>query len=185
MKRFAAVATTLLIAASTAPLQAQEEGTTVTLTVGPSFVNFAGFGGSFPAAVAQLNVSKPFTRVTGGELSFFAMAPLGGATSMPGCVPLASCVTTQTPSLLSGALISVFAYASETGLRASVGGGGAFASGGEGFPHRASPAGVVGLDWIPESRNRLIPSLAVRLVYLTSPIAGARQLLLPGFGLRF
>lgn len=184
MKRFATVVVTLIAAAS-APLHAQEEATTVTLSVGPSFVNFVSFGGSFPAAVAQLSVSKPFTRQTGGELSFFALAPLGSAAAVPDCPPLVSCVATQTPSLLSGALVSVFAYAGETGLRASVGGGGAFASGGEGFPHRTSPAGLVGLDWIPESRNRFIPAVNVRLVYLTSPIAGARQLLLPGLGLRF
>lgn len=175
----------LLALVSTTSALAQESGTTVTLSVSPSFVNFASFGGSFPAAVAQLNVSRPFTRSTGGEVSLFALVPLGGATAMPDCPPLVSCVSTQTPSLLTGALASIFAYAGETGLRASLGGGAAFASGGEGFPHRSSPAGVVGLDWIPNTRNRFVPTVAVRLVYLTSPIAGARQLLLPGLGLRF
>jgi hypothetical protein len=51
------------------PLGAQETGTTVTLTVSPSFVNFDGFGGSFGAVVARLSVSRDFTRITGAEIS--------------------------------------------------------------------------------------------------------------------
>jgi hypothetical protein len=182
MRRFLILAS---LVASATPAMAQEEGTTVTLSVGPSFVNFVSFGGSFPAAVAQLNVSRPFTRLTGGEVSMFALAPLGAASAVPDCLPMASCVSTTTPSLLTGALVSVFGYAGETGLRASLGGGAAFAAGGEGFPNRSTPAGVVGLDWLPQSNNRFVPTLSVRLVYLTSPMAGARQLLLPGLGLRF
>jgi hypothetical protein len=164
---------------------AQETGTTVTLTVSPSYVNFAGFGGGFGAAVARLSVSRGFTSLTGGELSVFALAPLGGATSIPGCVPEVPCRTTTTPSLLSGFLTSAFLDAGDTGLRLTLGVGGVTASGGEGFPHRSSGAAVVGLDWLPNTTNRFAPTIAVRLVQLASPIAGARQLLLPGVGLRF
>ncbi|HEX6317166.1 MAG TPA: hypothetical protein VFZ73_19985 [Gemmatimonadaceae bacterium] len=168
-----------------APLNAQETGTTVTLTVSPSYVNFDGFGGGFGAAVARLSVSRGFTSRTGGELSVFALAPLGGATSIPGCVPGAVCRTTTTPSLLSGLLTSAFFDAGDTGLRLSLGVGGVTASGGEGFPHRTSGAGVAGLDWLPHTTNRFAPTIAVRVVQLASPIAGARQLLLPGLGFRF
>lgn len=168
-----------------AALGAQETGTTVTLTVSPSFVNFDGFGGSFGAAVARLSVSRDFSRMTGGEISAFAIAPLGGATSQPGCTVGSTCQTRSTPSVISGLLTSIFAYAGESGLRASVGIGGATASGGEGLGHRSSAAGLVGLDWLPRSNNRFAPTFSIRLVQLASPIAGARQLLLPGVGLTF
>jgi hypothetical protein len=82
-------------------------------------------------------------------------------------------------------LTSLFAYAGETGLRAAVGIGAVGASGGEGLGNRSSVAGVVGLDWVPRSNNRFAPTFAIRLVQLSSPIAGARQLLLPGIGLSF
>ena len=167
-----------------ASVLAQETGTTVTLTVSPSFVHFDGFG-SGPAAVARLSVSRDFTRMTGGEVSAFALAPLGGAASIPDCIPGGSCQTRSTPSLLTGVLTSVFAYAGETGIRASIGVGAVTASGGEGFSHRNSLAGLVGLDWIPRSTNRFAPTFAVRLVQLVRPVGGARQLLLPGVGFSF
>jgi hypothetical protein len=166
-------------------LAAQETGTTVTLTISPTFVSFNGFGGSFGAAVARLSVSRSFTRLTGGEVSAFALAPLGGASIQPGCVPGGSCQTRSTPSVLSGLLTSMFGYAGETGLRASAGVGVVGASGGEGLGNRSSFAGVLGLDWVPQTDNRFVPTIAFRVVQLASPIAGARQLLLPGVGLSF
>jgi hypothetical protein len=166
-------------------LHAQDTETTVTLTVSPSFVHFDGFGGGFGAVVTRLSVSRGFTRFTGGEVSAFALAPLGAASSQPGCVAGGTCETRSTPSLLSGLLTSVFGYAGETGLRASAGAGVVGASGGEGLGNRSSLAGVVGLDWEPRSNNRFAPTFAFRLVQLARPIAGARQLLLPGVGLSF
>ena len=166
-------------------LGAQETGTTVTLTVSPSFVNFDGFGGGFVAVVARLSISRDFTRMTGGEISAFTLAPLGGASSQPGCTVGSSCQSRSTPSVLSGVLTSLFAYAGGTGLRAAVGIGAVGASGGEGLAHRSSVAGLVGLDWVPRGNNRFTPTFAIRLVQLASPIAGARQLLLPGIGLSF
>ena len=166
-------------------LAAQENETTVTLTVSPTFVNFSGFGGSFGAAVARLSVGRGFTRHTGGELSAFALAPLGGASSQPDCPALVSCQARSTPSVLSGLSTSVFGYAGETGLRASAGLGVVGASGGEGLGNRSSLAGIFGLDYVPRSDNRFVPTFAFRVVQLASPIAGARQLLLPGVGLSF
>ena len=169
-----------------APVRAQDLGPTLTVTVSPTAVSFADFGGSFSAAVARLNVNVPFTRMTGGELSAFALAPLGGASSQPGCpIGSSSCQARSTPGLLSGFLTSFFAYAGESGLRASAGVGAVVASGGEGLTRRSSPAGVLGLDWLPRTDNRFVPTFAVRLVQLSAPIAGARQLLLPGLGLTF
>lgn len=167
------------------PLGAQETGTTVTLTVSPSFVSFDGFGGSFGAVVARLSVSRDFTRMTGGEVSAFTLAPLGGASSQPGCTVGSTCQSRSTPSVLSGVLTSLFVYAGETGLRAAAGVGAVGASGGQGLENRSSVAGLVGLDWVPRSNNRFAPTFAVRLVQLSRPIAGARQLLLPGIGLSF
>jgi hypothetical protein len=166
-------------------LIAQDAETTVTLTVGPSYVNFDGFGGGFGAAVAQLSISRGFNRMTGGEVSVFALAPLGGASSQPGCTVGTVCEARSTPSVFSGVLTSVYAYAGESGLRASVGVGAVGASGGEGLGNRSSLAGLVGLDWVPRSSNRFAPTFAFRVVQLASPIAGARQLLLPGVGLSF
>lgn len=179
------LAAVVLAAVPNVQLRAQDTGTTVTLTVSPSFIHFDGFGGGFGAVVTRVSVSRGFTQLTGGEVSAFALAPLGGATSQPGCVTGGTCQTRSTPSLLTGLLTSVFGYAGETGLRASAGAGVVGASGGEGLSHRSSLAGVIGLDWEPRSDNRFAPTFAFRLVQLARPIGGARQLLLPGVGVSF
>ena len=173
----------VLIALPNGRLSAQENETVVTLSVGPSFVDF-GFG-SFGAAVARLSISRGFTRRTGGELSTFVLAPLGRASAQPGCVPGASCETRTTPSVLFGQLASLYADAGETGLRATLGGGAVGSGGSEGFENRSSLAGLVGLDWLPRSNNRFAPTFSFRFLQLAKPIAGARQLLLPGIGFSF
>ena len=183
MKRF--LSSIALLAASAYPVQAQDEGITVTLTVSPSFVDFGTFGGRFGAGVIRLSASKDFNRVTGAEVSTFVLAPLGGMTSIPGCAPGGSCQTHSTPDVLTGAMGSLFLYAGESGFRAAFGGGTVSAHGGEGFARRSTVAGVIGADWIPRTNNRFAPTLSVRVMQLSAPVAGARQLLLPGLGVRF
>lgn len=168
-----------------APSAAQDTGTTVTLTVSPSFVNFDGFGGGFGAVVMRLSVSRDFTRTVGGEVSAFTLAPMGGASAQPGCAIGGTCQTRTTPSLLYGVLPSLFTWVGGSDLRLSGGVGMVGASGGEGFGSRQKAAGILGIDWVPRSDNRFAPTFAVRIVQLSSPIAGARQLLLPGVGLSF
>jgi hypothetical protein len=162
-----------------------QEGTTISLTVGPSVVNFTGFGGSFGAAVMQLNIRRDLTRSVGAELTLFTVAPTGGSSSIPGCAPGSPCETLSTPNMLYGAMPSVYSWVGGTSLRVSGGVGFAGAAGGEGFQNRHTPAGLLGIDWMPRSRNRMVPTLAFRVVQLSRPIAGARQLLLPGVGLAF
>lgn len=162
-----------------------QEGTTISLTVSPSFVNFSGWGGSFGAAVMQLNIRRDFTRSTGGELTAFTLTPMGGATAIPGCVPNAVCETRSTPNMLFGIMPSIYNWVGGSDLRVSGGVGFAGATGGEGLENRSSVAGLLGIDWVPRSRNRLVPTLSMRVVQLSSPIAGARQLLLPGVGVAF
>lgn len=183
IRRFALLSTLLLAALPVQAAKGQEDGTTVTLTVSPTLIRFDGFGGSFGAAVARLSIARDFSRATGGEFSAFTLAPLGGASSLPLCASTASCITRSTPSALSGALTSLFAYAGD--VRMAIGAGGVAASGGEGFRNRSSLAGLVGLDYIPRTNNRFAPTFALRIVQLSRPIAGARQLLLPGVGLTF
>ena len=177
------LAAAMLVAAPNDRLGAQDNETTVTLSVGPSFVDFEF--GSFGAAVARLSISRGFTRRTGGELSTFVLAPLGRASAQPGCIPGASCETRTTPSLLFGQLASLYADAGESGLRATIGGGAVGSAGSEGFESRSSFAGLVGFDWIPRSNNRFAPTVSFRFLQLARPIAGARQLLLPGIGFSF
>lgn len=179
------IALVAVLATPLTQLQAQELGTTITLTVGPSLVDFGDFGGRFGAAVIRLSVSRDFNRLTGVETSLFALAPLGGMAAIAGCVTGGVCQTRSTPSVLSGAMASLFVYAGESGLRMAVGGGAVSAHGGEGFARRSTVAALVGLDLIPRSNNRFVPTLSVRLLQLSSPLAGARQLFLPGLGLRF
>jgi len=166
-------------------VRAQESRTSVALTVSPSFVNFETFGGNFGAFVAGLSVSRDFSRMAGGELSGFVLAPLGGASSQPDCPVGTPCQSRSTPSLLSGLLASALFYVGESGFQASVGAGVAAASGGEGLEHTSSAAGSIGLGWTPRGSTGLAPTLAVRVVQLASPLAGARTLLLPGIGLAF
>jgi hypothetical protein len=170
-----------LIAAQ--PLSAQENETVVTLSVGPSFVDFEF--GSFGAAVARLSVSRGFSRRTGGELSTFAFAPLGKATAQPGCIPGATCETRSTPSLLLGQLASLYADVGDTGLRGTLGLGAVTSTGSEGYENRSSSAGLLGVDWVPKSNNRFAPTFSIRFLQLNKPIAGARQLILPGIGFSF
>ena len=174
-----------LLVIPAATLEAQEGGTSITLSVGPSVVDFGEFGGPFPAGVVRLSASTAFTRVFGAEASAFALVPLGGQTAIPECIPGGNCQTRTSPSMLSGFLGSVLIAAGESGLRAAVGGGSVSAHGGEGFSRRSTIAGLVGLDWIPRSNSRLAPTVSVRLLQLSAPVAGAKQVLLPGVGLRF
>jgi hypothetical protein len=184
VKHFLSTIAVALLLTLPISLHAQDE-TTITLTVSPSFVDFGDFGGRFGAGVIRLSASRSITRLTGAELSTFALAPLGGMTSIPGCVEGAACRTYSTPNMLSGASGSFYVYAGESGLRLALGGGLVRALGGEGFDRRSTTAAVVGLDWIPSSNNRFAPTLAVRFLQLSTPLAGARQLLLPGVGVRF
>ena len=175
----------LLFGTSAATARAQDRETVITLSVGPSAVDFGEFGGPFPAGAIRLSASTDFTRTIGAEASAFAIAPLGGQTSTPGCVPGGSCQVRSSPTLLSGFLASLLFYAGESGLRAAIGGGSVSAQGGEGFSRRSTIAGLVGLDWVPQTNNRFVPTLSIRVLQLSAPVAGARQILLPGLGLRF
>ena len=183
-RRFTSVLV-LILAASPAALTAQERETVITLSGGPSVVDFGEFGGPFPAAVIRLSAGTDFSRTLGAEASAFALAPLGGQTSIPGCVPGGSCQTRSSPSMMSGFLASLLMYAGESGLRAAVGAGSVSAQGGEGFSRRSTIAGLVGLDWMPRSNRGWAPILSVRFMQLSAPVAGARQVFLPGVGLRF
>jgi hypothetical protein len=185
VSRFYSVALAFGLALPFGQLSAQEPETTITLTVSPSFVDFGDFGGRFGAGVIRLSASRSITRLTGAEVSTFALAPLGGMSSIPGCAEGGTCRTYSTPNMLTGASGSFYVYAGESGLRLSLGGGLVRALGGEGFDKRSTVAGLVGIDWIPPSDNRFAPTLAVRFLQLSTPIAGARQLLLPGVGIRF
>lgn len=167
------------------PVAAQDTGTRVTLTVSPGFVDFAGYGGGFPAAVARLSVSRDFSRYTGVELAGFVLAPMGGASAMADCVAGFSCISTSTPNLLSGGLVSGYVFAGDSPLRLSAGGGVVNASGGEGFGRRSTGALLFGIDLVPRTSNRFAPTVGIRVLQLASPLAGARQLILPGVGLSF
>lgn len=164
---------------------AQDGSTQVTFTVGPTVVDFAGFGGALGGAAAQLRVSHFFSRNLGGELSAFAILPTGGSASLATCVPGNSCESRATPRLLNGVLVSPFVFAGNTGLRITLGAGAVRAAGGQGPGARASAAGALGVDWDSRSTSRFAPIIGVRVVRLATPIYGARHLLLPGVGLTF
>lgn len=167
------------------PVGAQDTGTRVTLTVSPGFIDFAGHGGGFGTAVARLGVSRGFTRFTGAELSAFAVVPLGGQTSTPDCIANLPCHATSTPNVLSGGMVSGYAFAGHGPLRISAGVGAVNASGGEGFGRRSTSALLLGLDLVPRTNSRLAPTVGVRVLQLGAPLAGARQLVLPGVGFSF
>jgi hypothetical protein len=167
------------------PVAAQDSRTRVTLTVSPGFVDFAGYGGGFPAAVARLSVSRDFSRYLGGEVAGFVLAPMGGASAMAGCVAGSSCISTSTPNLLSGGMVSGYAFAGDSPLRISAGVGAVNASGGEGFGRRSAGALLLGIDLVPRTGSRFAPTVGIRVLQLASPLAGARQLILPGVGLSF
>jgi hypothetical protein len=162
-----------------------QDGTTISLTISPSFVDFGAWGGSFGAAVVQLSIRRDFTRSIGGELTAFTLAPMGGMSAIPGCVEGAQCQTRSTPNTFYGIVPSIYTWVGGSDLRLTTGGGLVGAAGGEGFENRNSLAGLLGVDWVPRSRNRMVPTVGLRVVQLSSPIAGARQLFLPGVGVSF
>jgi hypothetical protein len=174
-----------LIWAVPAGLGAQENRTTRTVTIGATAVDFEGYGGSIGAALAQFSVDRGYSQVLGGELSAFALVPLGGASAIPECPPGVSCQTRTTPSLLFGGFGSLIARGGEAGLRAALGIGPVWSSGGEGLSNSSSFAGIVGVDWVAASKSGRGLTLAARLVFLESSIAGARLLVLPSIGVTF
>jgi hypothetical protein len=187
MRRLSAgsLACVALIAASV-PAAAQVGETQISLVVSPTYVDFVGFGGGFSAAAAQLRISRYFTVTTGAELSTFAVLPLGQARSEPGCAPgNAPCQARQTPSMIQGGLLSALGVFGETGFRGSLGGGVANVMGMEGPGARTSAVGSFGLEWVPSGKSRFTPTFSVRMLQLASPLAGMRQLFLPGLGLTF
>ena len=167
------------------PAGAQEARTTKTLTVGVSAVNFDDFGGTIPAAIGQFSIDRGFSPVLGWELSAFTMFLLGGSSAIPDCPPQVPCETRTTPNLLFGAHGSLLARAGETGLRAALGVGPVWSSGGEGMNASTSWSGLVGVDWVANSSSRRALTLSARLVILDTSIAGAQYLFLPGIGVTF
>ena len=169
-----------------APIASAQDGATrVTFTVSPGFITFSGFGGSFGTAVARLSVSRDFSRYAGAEVALFTVTPMGGASAQPGCVAGSSCQARTTPNALNGVMLSGYAFAGQTPLRLIAGVGAVKATGGEGFDPRSTTAGMVGLEWVSRSTRWFAPTFGVRFAQLGSPIAGARQLFLPGVGLSF
>lgn len=177
------------IGATVAPARAfaQDEGTRITLRVGPTALDFAGFGGRFGAAVGEVSIARRFGANAGADLSAFSVVPMGSATAEPTCgAPIGgACAARTSPNALNGFLFSPFAFVGRSDLRLSTGVGMVAATGGEGFTRRSSVALAAGVDWVPESRSRLVPSVGIRAVHLSTPIAGVRQLLLPGIGMTF
>lgn len=166
-------------------LSAQEHRTTRTVTIGATAVDFEGYGGSIGAGLAQFSVDRGYSQVLGGELSAFLLVPLGGASAIPECLPGTTCQTRSTPGMFSGGFASLVARGGEKGLRAVLGIGPVWAAGGEGLENTSSFAGIVGVDWVAESKNRRALTLSARVVLLDSRIAGARLLVLPGIGATF
>ena len=165
-------------------MHAQENRTTKTLTVGVSAVNFEDFGGTIPAFVAQFSVDRGYSPVVGGELAAFTMLMLGGSTAIPDCPPQVSCETRTTPNVLFGVHGSLLACAGDTGLRAALGIGPVWSTGGEGLNESNSWSALVGADWVANASRRAL-TLSARLVILESKIAGTNMLFLPGIGITF
>jgi hypothetical protein len=165
-------------------MRAQENRTTKTLTVGVSAVNFDDFGGTIPAFVTQFSIDRGYSPVLGGELAAFTMLMLGGSTAIPDCPPQVPCETRTTPNVLFGIHGSLLARAGDTGLRAALGLGPVWSSGGEGLNEGNSWSGLVGVDWVANSSRRAL-TLSARLVFLDSKIAGTNMLFLPGIGITF
>lgn len=154
-----------------------------TLTAGPSLVDFESYGGSMSAVVGWFSIARVSESLLGTEGALFLTVPLEGASAISDCPPPTSCPTRSTPSLLYGAMISGLARPGDNGLRAAFGIGGIWAAGGEGLENRSSITGHVGVDWVGKGKYAL--TVTVRLLLLASPIAGARQVFLPGIGVTF
>jgi hypothetical protein len=148
-------------------------------------VDFEGWGGSLGAVLAQFSLDRGFRDVVGGELGAFALVPLGGSSAIPGCPVGLPCETRTTPNLLFGVNGSLLARAGDTGLRAAIGVGPVWATGGEGLPESVAWSALLGLDWVANSKGRFALTLSARALLLETSLAGATYLFLPGIGVTF
>ena len=174
----------LLAALPYEEMRAQENRTTKTLTAGVSAVGFEDFGGTSPAAVAQFSIDRGYSTVVGWELSAFTMVMLGGSSAIPDCPPQVPCETRTTPNVLFGAHASLIARTGDSGLRAALGLGPVWSSGGEGLNESNSWSWLAGVDWVANNSRRAL-TLSARIVMLDSKIAGTNLLFLPGIGITF
>lgn len=175
----------LSVAAAAPSLGAAQSKTRITLAVSPSAVNFERAGANLGAFVAQARISRDITAQAGVEVTAFSLMPTGAVSIMAGCLPDATCPSTETPSQVNGGFASAYLDIGETPLRLSTGYGRVHAVGGAGLEARNSGAYQLGLEWSPRRRAGLQLSAGVRALHLMDSILGARQLLLPGVGVTF
>lgn len=175
----------LLLAVAMPSVAPAQSRTAIALTLGPSFIQFDGFGSSLGAAVAQVRLTRELTSHTGAEVTAFSLVPLGAVSVTPTCLPQAQCESRTTPNQLNGGFASAFVDVGESPLRVSAGYGYVSAVGGQGSGARSSGAWQVGLDWSRQRQSGLSFSAGVRALHLATPLYGARQLLLPGVGVSF
>jgi hypothetical protein len=153
------------------------QGVRTTLAVGATWLHFSlGDGG---AVAAQLRLDKGAF-----ELSTLAVAPLGGATAIPDCIPYAPCFERRTPDVLLGAAASLRKALGASAWRGSLGVGAVTAKGMKGPGRRSSAAGSIGLDWTPR-HSGLTRTLGVRAFGLARSIGGMRYVIIPSIGFTF
>jgi hypothetical protein len=172
------------------PARAQVGETRVSIVLSPTRLSFApGFGGASGALAGEVRVTRFFTQTFGAQVSALGVMATSQSAALALCVPSATtCVgERRSPAALWGGLASGIAVLGESGLRTSLGVGGFRAAGyREGSRTSASSAAVgVGAEWVPSGTSRFTPTVGVRALVLASPIAGVRQIFLPGVGVAF
>jgi hypothetical protein len=183
-------AASFLFALAAVPVLAQEGETRISLVVSPTRLDFApGFGGGAGGVSAELRVTRYFSRAVGAQVSALGVMAASQSAALGLCVPGATnCVSERrSPSALWGGLVSGIGVLGETGLRASLGAGGFRAAGyREGTSTSAGSSALgLGAEWVPSGSSRFTPTLGVRAIFLATPIAGMRQIYLPGVGVTF
>ena len=175
----------ILLCALMLSVPSAAQGTRVGIAIGVTRLDFSdGWVGDFGAALAEAWMSRPFGQKVQGELAAFIVAPSGGSSSIPGCVPGAPCVERNTPDVFWGLVPSLSTPLGGGTWRAAAGLGGIQGVGIKGPGSHSSVVASGALQWA-RIRRGLTPTLRVRGIGLTSSIAGIRFIILPMVGLTF
>ncbi len=185
MQRVVRRSLAMLILAVCASTAGAQQKTSIAFTIAPGFVRFDGFGSTVKTLVAQVIVSRELTAATGAELTGFTAVPFSVVSVQPGCIPGGACQSYSSPSALMGGIASGYVQLGDSPLRLSAGLGLLSARGSEGPGARSTSAVQLGLEWSQQRSGGIRMTAGVRALQFANPISGARQLVLPGVGIRY
>jgi hypothetical protein len=161
----------------------QERSGGAAVFVGPTWLDFEGYGGSF-RALAIGGRGLTFRGNHAVEVAATFTFPGGQSEALPLCAPEAlDCEGRRSPGFVSTATVAFRPDIHLRGVHTTFGGGALAAGNMRGGPSWAI-TGVLGVEWSPGGRARAL-QLSMRVFVPHRPVAGMSQLFVPAIGLVF